>query len=116
MLALPACRSCRKARAVFDASFAKLKKAGIAYFADPHKAGPGEINHHWGGRGVYFEDPNGHLLELIDIVEAGLGTAVALLEDGFAEAADAGDFGRWRQRSAWGEAVGEGFAQALLVA
>jgi extradiol dioxygenase family protein len=29
----------------FDASFAKLKKAGIAYFADPHKAGPGEINH-----------------------------------------------------------------------
>ncbi len=49
----------------FDASFAKLKKAGIAYFADPHKAGPGEINHHWGGRGVYFEDPNGHLLELI---------------------------------------------------
>ena len=33
--------------------------------ADPHKSGPGEINHHWGGRGVYFDDPNGHLLELI---------------------------------------------------
>ena len=43
----------------------KIKKAGIAYFADPDKSGPGEINHHWGGRGVYFEDPNGHLLELI---------------------------------------------------
>jgi len=25
----------------------------------------GEINHHDGGRGVYFEDPNGHLLEII---------------------------------------------------
>jgi len=49
----------------FDASFAKIKQAGIQYYADPHKSGPGEINHHWGGRGVYFEDPNGHLLELI---------------------------------------------------
>ena len=49
----------------FDASFARVKKAGLAYFAGPHKEGPGEINHHWGGRGVYFEDPDGHLLELI---------------------------------------------------
>ena len=24
-----------------------------------------KTNHYWGGRGVYFEDPNGHLLELI---------------------------------------------------
>ena len=23
------------------------------------------MNHHDGGRGVYFEDPNGHLLEII---------------------------------------------------
>ena len=49
----------------FDASFGKIKKAGITYYASPHKEGKGEINHHWGGRGVYFEDPNGHLLELI---------------------------------------------------
>jgi catechol 2,3-dioxygenase-like lactoylglutathione lyase family enzyme len=26
---------------------------------------PGEINHHYGGRGFYFRDPDGHLLELI---------------------------------------------------
>jgi hypothetical protein len=26
---------------------------------------PGEINHHFGGRGVYFFDPDEHLLELI---------------------------------------------------
>jgi len=50
---------------VFDASFARIKQAGVAYFADHDKSGPGKINHHWGGRGVYFEDPNGHLLELI---------------------------------------------------
>ena len=49
----------------FDASFARIKNAGVAFFADHDKSGPGEINHHWGGRGVYFEDPNGHLLELI---------------------------------------------------
>ena len=52
-------------RREFDAGFAKIKDRGIPYFAHPDKSGPGEINHYWGGRGVYFEDPNGHLLELI---------------------------------------------------
>jgi catechol 2,3-dioxygenase-like lactoylglutathione lyase family enzyme len=51
--------------AEFDAAFARIKKAGLTYWADPHKGQPGKINQHWGGRGVYFEDPNGHLLELI---------------------------------------------------
>ena len=49
----------------FDASFAKIQKAGIAYYAHPNKSGAGEINHLYGGRGVYFEEPSGHLLELI---------------------------------------------------
>jgi catechol 2,3-dioxygenase-like lactoylglutathione lyase family enzyme len=49
----------------FDSAFARLKKAGVAYFANHDKSAPGEINHHWGGRGVYFEDPNGHWLELL---------------------------------------------------
>jgi catechol 2,3-dioxygenase-like lactoylglutathione lyase family enzyme len=51
--------------AEFDAGFTKLKDRGIAYFSHPDKSGPGEINRYWGGRGVYFEDPSGHLLELI---------------------------------------------------
>jgi len=51
--------------AEFDAAFARIKKAGLTYWAGPHKDQPGQINHHWGGRGDYFEDPNGHLLELI---------------------------------------------------
>ena len=51
--------------AEFDAAFGRIKQAGLTYWAGPHKEQPGEINHHWGGRGVYFEDPNGHLLELI---------------------------------------------------
>ena len=49
----------------FDAGLARLKKGGIKIYADPHKEQPGKINHHDGGRGVYFEDPNGHLLEMI---------------------------------------------------
>ena len=51
--------------AEFDASFARIKAQGVAYWADPAKSQPGTINHHFGGRGVYFEDPDGHLLELI---------------------------------------------------
>jgi catechol 2,3-dioxygenase-like lactoylglutathione lyase family enzyme len=51
--------------AEFDAGFAKIKTQGVPYFADPQRQQPGTINRHWGGRGVYFEDPNGHLLELI---------------------------------------------------
>lgn len=49
----------------FDAGFATLERLGAPYWADPAQTQPGEINRHWGGRGVYFEDPDGHLLELI---------------------------------------------------
>lgn len=49
----------------FDAGLAKLLAGGIQIYAGPHGDGPGEINHLYGGRGVYFRDPNGHLLEMI---------------------------------------------------
>ena len=49
----------------FDAGMARIVELGLAYWADPGRSRPGEINHHWGGRGVYFEAPDGHLLELI---------------------------------------------------
>lgn len=49
----------------FDASFARIKARGLQYWADPMRSKPGEINRHDGGRGVYFEDPNGHFLEII---------------------------------------------------
>lgn len=51
--------------AEFDAAFARLKDAGLDYWADPHFQRPGEINHNDGGRGVYFLDPVGHGMELI---------------------------------------------------
>ncbi|RSM89436.1 VOC family protein [Kibdelosporangium aridum] len=49
----------------FDASFERIKAAGIPYWADPYKQKPNEINHLYGGRGVYFDDPDGHAMEII---------------------------------------------------
>lgn len=49
----------------FDAGMARIAEKGLTFWADPGRHKPDEINRHWGGRGVYFEDPDGHLLELI---------------------------------------------------
>ena len=49
----------------FDAAFARLEARGSTWWADPARTRPNEINTHDGGRGLYFEDPDGHLLEII---------------------------------------------------
>jgi catechol 2,3-dioxygenase-like lactoylglutathione lyase family enzyme len=49
----------------FDAAVARIEAQGLIFWADPARSLPGEINHHFGGRGCYFEDPDGHLLEII---------------------------------------------------
>ena len=49
----------------FDEIFGRIQARGMSYWADPHHSRPGEINRHDGGRGVYFEDPDGHNLEII---------------------------------------------------
>jgi catechol 2,3-dioxygenase-like lactoylglutathione lyase family enzyme len=49
----------------FDDIFGRIQEAGIPYWADPAHQEPGEINHLDGGRGVYFDEPNGHRLEII---------------------------------------------------
>ncbi len=51
--------------AEFDAIFGRIKDRRLSYWADPGQTKPGEINRHDGGRGLYFEDLNGHLLEII---------------------------------------------------
>ena len=51
--------------AEFDRFFSRIQGRKIPYWADPAKHQPGRINHVFGGRGVYFDDPDGHLLELI---------------------------------------------------
>jgi catechol 2,3-dioxygenase-like lactoylglutathione lyase family enzyme len=49
----------------FDAALARLQAGGVAYWADPGHRRPGELNSYFGGRGVYFADPDGHNLELM---------------------------------------------------
>ena len=49
----------------FDAVFGRIRERGLSYWADPGKRRPGEINTNDGGRGVYWEDPSGHFLEII---------------------------------------------------
>ena len=51
--------------AEFDAIFDRIRKRNLPCWADPGRQKPGETNDHDGGRGFYFEDPNGHLLEII---------------------------------------------------
>lgn len=49
----------------FDRVFAGIKQDELEYWADPGRDKPGEIYRHSGGRGVYFEDPDGHFLEVM---------------------------------------------------
>lgn len=49
----------------FDAIFDRIRQRRLVYWADPTQQKRGEINHHDGGRGLYFEELNGHLLEVI---------------------------------------------------
>ena len=51
--------------AEFDAIFERIKATSIPYGSGPRSLEDGEINTRRGGRGVYFRDPNGHVLELL---------------------------------------------------
>jgi catechol 2,3-dioxygenase-like lactoylglutathione lyase family enzyme len=48
----------------FDEIFERIRERGLAYWADPARSRPGEIGRDH-GRGVYFEDPDGHFLEIL---------------------------------------------------
>jgi catechol 2,3-dioxygenase-like lactoylglutathione lyase family enzyme len=49
----------------FDPIFERVRARKLEYWADPFKKRPGEINQRDGGRGFYFPDPDGHLLEVL---------------------------------------------------
>jgi catechol 2,3-dioxygenase-like lactoylglutathione lyase family enzyme len=49
----------------FDEVLGRIRSRGLDYWADPGQSKAGQINRHDGGRGLYFEDPDGHLLEVI---------------------------------------------------
>ena len=49
----------------FDQIFARVKDEGLRYGSGPRSRDDMEINRRRGGRGFYFEDPNGHVLEVL---------------------------------------------------
>ncbi len=57
--------------AEFDEIRTRIVDRGLPYWADPFKRRPNEINNDDGGRGLYWDDPNGHILEIITVPYGG---------------------------------------------
>jgi catechol 2,3-dioxygenase-like lactoylglutathione lyase family enzyme len=52
--------------AEFDEIFGRIQAAGLKFYAEPHEPhGYGQINTSRGGRSVYFDDPDGHIMEVL---------------------------------------------------
>jgi catechol 2,3-dioxygenase-like lactoylglutathione lyase family enzyme len=57
----------------FDGIMARIAAKSMTYWADPARTRPGEINRNDGGRGVYFEGPDGHFYEALTVPYGGAG-------------------------------------------
>jgi extradiol dioxygenase family protein len=57
--------------AEFDEIFERIQERGLDFWADPFERLPGEINTNDGGRGLYWEGPDGHWLEIITVPYGG---------------------------------------------
>jgi catechol 2,3-dioxygenase-like lactoylglutathione lyase family enzyme len=51
----------------FDAIFRRVKEPGISYGSAPWTLNDGKLNDWNGGRGLYFKNPDGHILELMTV-------------------------------------------------
>jgi len=49
----------------FEEIYQKIKDENIIYGSDPYNLDNMKINHSFGGKGLYFKDPNGHVLEIL---------------------------------------------------
>src|SRR5689334_2092187 len=49
----------------FDLIWARIRERGLTFWADPFHGRPDAINTDDGGRGLYWEAPDGHNLEII---------------------------------------------------
>jgi hypothetical protein len=58
-------------KAEFDEIRERIVARGLTYYADPFHRRAGEINTDDGGRGLYWDDPNGHNLEIITVPYGG---------------------------------------------
>jgi catechol 2,3-dioxygenase-like lactoylglutathione lyase family enzyme len=57
--------------AEFDAIHGRILERGLPYWADPAHERQNEINTNDGGRGLYWDDPDGHILEIITVPYGG---------------------------------------------
>lgn len=57
--------------AEFDGVLARIRERKLTYWADPARTIANAINHNDGGRGVYFQDPDGHVLEALTVPYGG---------------------------------------------
>jgi catechol 2,3-dioxygenase-like lactoylglutathione lyase family enzyme len=57
--------------AEFEEIFSRVKAKGLPYGSGPFSHSDAKIYTRRGGRGFYFEDPNGHLLEVMTVRETG---------------------------------------------
>jgi catechol 2,3-dioxygenase-like lactoylglutathione lyase family enzyme len=55
----------------FDAIHARIVDRGMRFWADPSHRRVGEVNTNDGGRGLYWEGPDGHNLEIITVPYGG---------------------------------------------
>ena len=51
----------------FTGIMKRIEARGMQFWADPGRSKPGEINRNDGGRGVYFEGPDGHFFEALTV-------------------------------------------------
>ncbi|AXI78489.1 VOC family protein [Peterkaempfera bronchialis] len=49
----------------FDEILGRIRQQELPYWADPFHRRPSQVNDWHGGHGVYFDDPNGHRLEVL---------------------------------------------------
>jgi hypothetical protein len=74
--------------AEFDEIFERIRQRRLPYWADPGRHEPDQINTWDGGRGVYFPEPNGHLLEIITRPYGSGGTTASRVHPLFATTGD----------------------------
>ena len=57
--------------AEFDQAKARIEERGLTFWADPFHRVENQINTNDGGRGLYWNDPDGHILEIITVPYGG---------------------------------------------
>jgi len=57
----------RVSDADFDAIFARIQRAGLAYRSRPRGEDDMQINRRLGGKNVYWQDADGHLWEMLTV-------------------------------------------------